>query len=266
MQAPNTEQMQLFLEESKQQLARLKEIIGTLQSAPNIQVLDELYLIYHSMKGNSRMIDQNSLQELFHALGMLILDLKDYGLSFSDGILRLLRETPALIDTLLETFVRGKLDSVDINQFREKVLKHSIPPGKKDISKEIKHQANYFQQLGIDNTAALNIDFNNAHARFYEIKIVLEKNVFLKKTRVFTIIRNLALMDKELRFGKMDPPLEDLLHEWFGLEFSLIVQSPSPPDRLDEIIHFSMEISQVEIKSLSTKEALKLLVNYSNSN
>jgi len=256
---PGSTEKEAFLEEGRQLIQQLEEKLITLNVESLKSELEDYYLIYHNLKGNSRMIGQKEMQDLFHALGMLILDVKVFGLHPNEEIIAILKDSLPVISNALKMFAAGRVARIKLNAFRERVIGASVPPEKKDFSEQLERQAQYFQALGIDNTAGRTIDFQDGSAQVIEVKIVLDETVFLKKTRVYTIIRNLTLLDESVRFGKVTPSIEDLLAGQFGLEFTLILQSTKNGEQLKEIVKNSGEVADVTVRLLSTREAIALL-------
>ncbi|OLS16178.1 MAG: CheA signal transduction histidine kinase [Promethearchaeota archaeon CR_4] len=250
---------QAFLEEARQLIYQLGEKLVTLTVDSLKDEVEDYYLIFHTLKGNSRMMNQKEMQELFHALGILLLDVKDFDLQPNEEVISILKESLKVTSNALKMFAVGRVPRVKMNTFRERVIAASIPPEKKDISQQLERQAQYFQDLGINNTPGRTIDFQDGSTQFFEVRIVLDETVFLKKTRVYTIIRNLTQLDESVRFGKVTPSIDELLAGRFGLEFALILQSTKTSDQLKKIVKYSGEIANVTIRMVSTKEAISLL-------
>src|SRR5271157_656021 len=250
------EAKEMFLEESRQLLARLKDKVPFINGETPAEDLNELYLIYHSFKGNARMIGETEMQDLFQALGILVLDMKDFHLEFNDSIRSIFEQTPEKIETLIDRFEAGTPAVAEANEFRATVMAQCMPPNQKNYAQQLEKQSLYFQELGIGGLASLDIDFFDGNSTFYEVGVTLDNTVFLKKTRVYTIIRNLVMMDESVRIGRIVPSLKDLLEERFDLEFALIIQSMKTSEELEEIINYSMEVAAVKIRTLSTTEAM----------
>ncbi len=248
-----------FLEESNSLLRKMKGKLATLTVASLKGDLEDYYFIFHTLKGNSRMIGQKEMQDLFHALGILVLDVRDFALQPNEEIIAILRDSYDVIKFAMKMFMVGRVARIKLKNFRERVLGASIPPENKNNSQEHGRQAQYFQALGIDNSAGRMIDSQDSASQFYEITITLEETVFLKKTRVYTIIRNLTLLDESVRFGKMTPSIEDLLEGRFGLQFTLILQSHKDAEQLKKIVKHSDEIAEVTIRVISTRDLLALM-------
>jgi HPt (histidine-containing phosphotransfer) domain-containing protein len=246
----------MFLEESRQLLMRLNGKLPFNNDHANPEDLDELFLIYHSFKGNARMIGEVEMQDMFQALGILLLDVKDFNLELDDNIKSIFENSTEIIQSLLTQFEEGTISKVDVQNFRSKIVSLCLAPEQRNFFQNQEKQLKYFQKLGIGGPSSFNLDFFDGSSSFYNIRITLDNAVFLKKTRVYTIIRNLAMLDKSIKFGKMFPSLEDLLGENFDLEFSIVVQSNKTPQALEEIVNYSLEVASVEIHALSTKEAI----------
>ncbi len=248
-----------FLEESESLICKMKGKLATLTVASLKGDLEEYYFIFHTLKGNSRMIGQKEMQDLFHALGTLVLDVRDFALQPNEEIIAILRDSYDIIKFALKMFMAGHVARIKMKTLRERVLGASIPPENKKKLQDLGRQAQYFQALGIDDPAGRTIDFQDGSSQFFEVTIVLEETVFLKKTRVYTIIRNLTLLDESVRFGKMTPSIEDLLEGRFGLQFTLILQSHKDAEQLKKIVKHSDEIAEVTIRVISTRDLLALM-------
>lgn len=243
-----------FLKEANQLAQTLDQTLANLTVASLKDNLEDLYSIFHTLKGNSRLIGQNEMQDLFHALGILLLDVRDFSLQPNEEIVSILRDSQKVISSTLKMYAQGRVARIQMNNFRQRVLGASIPPENKSRTQETARQAQYFHALGIDEPSKRMIDFQDSSSQFFEVCIVLEETVFLKKTRVYTIIRNLTLLDESVRFGKINPSIENLLEGKFGLEFMLILQSTKSAEKLKEIIKLSDEIAEVRIKVIPTRD------------
>ncbi len=250
---------QEFLEESDHIIRKMKGKLATLTVTSLKADLEDYYFIFHSLKGNSRMIGQKDMQDLFHALGTLILDVRDFALQPNEEIIAIIRDSFDVITFALKMFAAGRIARIKMKTFQERVLGASIPPENKKYSQEYGRQAQYFQALGINNPSGRMVDFQDSSALFYEVTIVLEQTVFLKKTRVYTIIRNFTLLDESVRFGKVTPSIEDLLEGRFGLQFTLVLQSTKNIEQLKVIVKQSDEIANVTIRLISTRDILALM-------
>jgi chemotaxis protein histidine kinase CheA len=263
--SPDLPNLQEYVKEGRREIQKLAKKLTTITVNSLKEDLEDYYLIFHTLKGNARMIGQNDMQDLCHALGMLILDVKDFALRPNEEIVSILQDSHDILSHTITKLTPDQETLAKMTAFQERVIGASIPPEKKSFSQQQGRQAEYFQALGIDSSAGRAIDFQDASSRFFEITIVLEETVFLKKTRVYTIIRNFTMLDESVRFGKMTPSLEDLIEGRFGLEFTIILQSTKDSEQLKEIVKQSGEIADVKIRIIPTQELLASMKKESNT-
>ncbi|MGB7444332.1 MAG: Hpt domain-containing protein [Coleofasciculaceae cyanobacterium] len=114
----------IYLATSKEHLRKLEAGLLHLQDQPNDEsILEELQREAHSLKGDSRSVGIETIENLSHTFEEIFRGIKNQELSFSDSLSINLYQGLNTINLLVEQAVIGQVSEVDTNQVLEKLLK-----------------------------------------------------------------------------------------------------------------------------------------------
>lgn len=252
--------LQVFLDESAENLQRLNELILELEKDPgNTDLLNEVFRIAHTLKGMSATMGFDTIAELTHEMEDLLDQLRKGELASSSDVVDVLFECldtlEVMIDEVRDTgkctveasSIIKKLKSLSgeerpVVEVAEspKASKVSEPHGKIDIPVEL----NEYDKEVIKE--AFHKTFN-----VYKIKVVLDEGCLLKAARAYIVFNELGSMGEII---KSVPPAEDIEEERFENEFTLLYISKEGEDTIRSKIEAISEIKQVEIAKIEAED------------
>ncbi|BDB02579.1 chemotaxis protein CheA [Clostridium botulinum] len=271
--------MSMFLEESMDNLQTLNDSLLQLEQEPDdIDKLNEIFRVAHTIKGMAATMGFNEMSELTHKMEDVLSNFREGDLKVTQNVVTVLFKC---LDTL-EQMVNNISEEVD-----EKVpIDHIIEELEKAANGDISSQENEEEAIETieenksegNSTIPLNeYDLNvikQAEDRgfnAYEIKIILSENTLLKSARAFLIFKNLEEYGEII---KSVPIAEDIENENFDFEIDLIYLTTKGKEEIYDILANISEVDNVmvdnvdvqlkreeKIESIEVKEKVKEQIN-----
>ncbi|EPN2035457.1 chemotaxis protein CheA [Clostridium botulinum] len=271
--------MSMFLEESMDNLQTLNDSLLQLEQEPDdIDKLNEIFRVAHTIKGMAATMGFNEMSELTHKMEDVLSNFREGDLKVTQNVVTVLFKC---LDTL-EQMVNNISEEVD-----EKVpIDHIIEELEKAANGDISPQENEKEAIETieenksegNSTIPLNeYDLNvikQAEDRgfnAYEIKIILSENTLLKSARAFLIFKNLEEYGEII---KSVPIAEDIENENFDFEIDLIYLTTKGKEEIYDILANISEVDNVmvdnvdvqlkreeKIESIEVKEKVKEQIN-----
>ncbi|ACQ53798.1 chemotaxis protein CheA [Clostridium botulinum] len=271
--------MSMFLEESMDNLQTLNDSLLQLEQEPDdIDKLNEIFRVAHTIKGMAATMGFNEMSELTHKMEDVLSNFREGDLKVTQNVVTVLFKC---LDTL-EQMVNNISEEVD-----EKVpIDHIIEELEKAANGDISSQENEKEAIETiegnksegNSTIPLNeYDLNvikQAEDRgfnAYEIKIILSENTLLKSARAFLIFKNLEEYGEII---KSVPIAEDIENENFDFEIDLIYLTTKGKEEIYDILANISEVDNVmvdnvdvqlkreeKIESIEVKEKVKEQIN-----
>ncbi|KEI88022.1 chemotaxis protein CheA [Clostridium botulinum] len=271
--------MSMFLEESMDNLQTLNDSLLQLEQEPDdIDKLNEIFRVAHTIKGMAATMGFNEMSELTHKMEDVLSNFREGDLKVTQNVVTVLFKC---LDTL-EQMVNNISEEVD-----EKVpIDHIIEELEKAANGDISSQENEKEAIETieenksegNSTIPLNeYDLNvikQAEDRgfnAYEIKIILSENTLLKSARAFLIFKNLEEYGEII---KSVPIAEDIENENFDFEINLIYLTTKGKEEIYDILANISEVDNVmvdnvdvqlkreeKIESIEVKEKVKEQIN-----
>lgn len=125
--------LQLFLNESREHLTQLGELIVGLEQAPDDQEkINALFRSAHSLKGMAASMGYDAIAELAHRLEDLMYKVREGEYRFSEDIATLLLEGADLLAVILEELASGRPSGCNAADLIQRLQDYS--PGKPDAA------------------------------------------------------------------------------------------------------------------------------------
>ncbi|MBL4938020.1 chemotaxis protein CheA [Clostridium sp. YIM B02515] len=251
--------LSMFLEESMDNLQSLNESLLQLEQEPdNIDKLNEIFRVAHTIKGMAATMGFNAMAELTHKMEDVLSKFRNGEIKVTQKVVTVLFECLDTLEVMVNNITEGSseqvaiegiinsLESLSKGEAAEEPVMQSIP--NKEISKEESNKPSI--QL---NEYDINIVKQASYKGFnaYEIEINLSKNTLLKSARAFLIFKSLEDSGEII---KSIPSAEDIESENFEFEMSLIYVSNKNSDEIYENLIGISEVEKVEIKQLNSME------------
>lgn len=258
--------LSMFLEESMDNLQTLNDSLLQLEQEPNdIDKLNEIFRVAHTIKGMAATMGFNEMAELTHKMEDVLSEFREGHLKVTQKVVTVLFKC---LDTL-EQMVNNISDGVNEQIQIEEIIKEleSITEGKiEDVeTKEILQEEQNEEDSNLDSPIELNeYDINivkQAEDRgynSYQIKILLSKDTILKSARAFLIFKSLEECGEII---KSIPGAEDIENENFDFEIDLVFLSTKKKEEIYDILMNISEVEKVIVDNVDVKaEKAKKLV------
>ncbi|HDK7138044.1 chemotaxis protein CheA [Clostridium botulinum] len=250
--------MSMFLEESMDNLQTLNDSLLQLEQEPDdIDKLNEIFRVAHTIKGMAATMGFNEMSELTHKMEDVLSNFREGDLKVTQNVVTVLFKC---LDTL-EQMVNNISEEVD-----EKVpIDHIIEELEKAANGDISSQENEKEAIETieenksegNSTIPLNeYDLNvikQAEDRgfnAYEIKIILSENTLLKSARAFLIFKNLEEYGEII---KSLPIAEDIENENFDFEIDLIYLTTKAKEEIYDILANISEVDNVMVDNVDVQ-------------
>lgn len=249
--------MQMFIEESEDNLQRLNENLLELENNPeDLNILNEIFRIAHTLKGMAGTMGFTKMQELTHNAENVLSELRTGEIQVCTNLIDILFSSlDALenyVDEIIKTGSEGHEDYTHLIESLNEVLEGkgqetetqdkvaaaeelistgeiTLPEAQKNVVREAQRQA-------------LNV---------YQIHISLSPNCVLKSARAFIIFRELESIGEIIHAV---PPVEDIEDEKFDLAFDLVAVTGHMEDEIKDILMGVAEVDMVNISRVSVED------------
>lgn len=245
--------MSMFLEESMDNLQTLNESLLQLEQEPdNIDKVNEIFRVAHTIKGMAATMGFNEVAELTHKMEDVLSEFRDGQLKVNQDVVTVLFKCLDTLEQMIKNIEDGVDEETPIQDIIEELEKIS---GQKDESEankpekedNVQEQNAAVESKGKDSMVELNeYDINvvkqaeDKEFNAYEIKIKLSENTLLKSARAFLIFKDLEAVGEII---KSIPGTEDIENENFEFEICLVLLTKSTSEDVHKLL---MNISEVE--------------------
>lgn len=237
--------LSMFLEESMDNLQALNESLLQLEQEPNdIDKLNEIFRIAHTIKGMAATMGYNVMAELTHKMEDVLEEFRNGKLKVTQNVVTVLFQCLDTLETMVNNISEGEDDKVSIEEILKNLeeitknddVEEDLITNKNDVNgdkKILKVQLNEYD---------INIVKQAAYKGFksFEIIINLSKNTLLKSARAFLIFKSL---EENGEIIKSLPNVEDIESENFDFQIALVYITNKDKE---EIYKSLMNISEVE--------------------
>lgn len=258
--------MAMFLEESFENLQTLNESLLELEQQPdNLEKLNMIFRVAHTIKGMSATMGFNEVAELTHKM---------------EDVLSAFREGDLKVDQKVVTVLFKCLDSLEkmINNIGEGNDEHIDTSEVLQLLDEVKNSSNTLVEIkpietknSIEEVKENNIELNEYEESIikqalengfnaYSVVIKISENTLLKSARVFLIYQELESFGEII---KSNPTTEEIELEEFEQEIDFLLLTKNSKEDIIKAVSNISEVVSVEVESLGTEvwkqEAVKEL-------
>ncbi|ERI90875.1 putative chemotaxis protein CheA [Clostridiales bacterium oral taxon 876 str. F0540] len=249
----------MFLEESMDNLQSLNESLLQLEQEPdNIDKLNEIFRVAHTIKGMAATMGFNVMAELTHKMEDVLSKFRNGELKVTQKVVTVLFECLDTLEVMVNNITEGNSEQVSIEGIINSL--EALSKGE-DVEEPILESISNKEILK-DENAKSNIQLNEYDINIvkqasykgfnaYEILINLSKNTLLKSARAFLIFKSLEDSGEII---KSIPGAEDIESENFEFEISLVYVSNKKSEEIYENLIGISEVENVEIKQLNSME------------
>ncbi|MDB2125028.1 chemotaxis protein CheA [Clostridium paraputrificum] len=241
--------MNMFLEESMDNLQTLNESLLELEKNPNdVDKVNEIFRVAHTIKGMAATMGFTDIAELTHKMEDVLSKFRDGQLNVTQEVVTVLFDCLDTLERMVSNIEEGTDSSVDI----EPIIKslHNISQvNDVDESQEVEslvtlEKDNCSMELNDYDMSiikqAQEKDFNAI-----ELSITLSENTLLKSARAFLIVKDLEEIGEII---KSKPSTEDIENEDFELQLDFVLITTSSEDEVKKLVENISEVRMVETK------------------
>ena len=255
--------LQIFIEESKDNLQILNENLLKLENNPtDTETLNAIFRVAHTLKGMAGTMGFVKMQKLTHTLENVLSEIRAGNLLVNSNIVDILFQSldglENYVEEITNTSTEGNEDYVGIisalgktienesNQEDGQAISKALP-AETVVADKLEAGEEFLalpesQQLVKNNAISMGMNV-------YQIKIELSANCVLKSARAFVIFTELE------RFGEIIhciPSSQDIEDEKFDKDFVIVFVTKETKQKVEETILGVSEIEQASVSAFAS--------------
>jgi len=254
--------MSMFLEESMENLQTLNESLLELEQHPeNIDKLNEIFRVAHTIKGMAATMGYSQMAELTHKMEDVLSKFREGKLKVTEKVVTVLFRCLDTLEKMVNNITEGVSEELSIDDILndlQSIAQGNPNPkatddhnagdhaGDKKHDIEEKSGVNEGNSISSERISLNEYDINVVKQALdrmfnaYEVKIIISKNTLLKSARAFLIFKSLEEYGEII---KSIPGAEDIENESFEFEIDLIYVTNKEKA---EVVNLLLGISEVE--------------------
>ncbi|WP_039655950.1 chemotaxis protein CheA [Clostridium tyrobutyricum] len=259
--------MSMFLEEGMDNLQTLNDSLLQLEKEPdNIDKVNEIFRVAHTIKGMSATMGFNKMAELTHKMEDVLSEFRNGELKVTKDVVTVLFKCLDTLEQMLKNIEDGVDDDTSIDDIMEELEKIAdnakggqSEPKEEEKTEEEDHGNNSVSVVEL-NEYDINVikQANDKGYSAYEIVIELSENTLLKSARVFLIFKSLEEIGEII---KSVPGTEDLENENFDFEVQVVILSTKKSDEVKGILMNISEVDSVSVNGIDIDAEKKKKIN-----
>jgi two-component system, chemotaxis family, sensor kinase CheA len=257
--------MGMFLEESMENLQTLNEALLDLEQNPdNIDRLNEIFRVAHTIKGMAATMGFSTIAELTHKMEDVLSKFREGKLFVTRNVVTVLFDCLDTLERMVSNIEIGSEEEVDIASIitdLEEVAnerEENLPSISENT--KVEEEKNYNTVLNQYDISVLKQAKENAFNGI-NIKITLREDTLLKSARAFLIVQELETQGEIL---KSFPSTEDIENEQFETELFFVLITTKSKEEIKDIVNNISEIEEVETSYVKIEDDHKQENNIAN--
>lgn len=244
--------LEIFLDETTEHLQNLNTQILTLEQEPeNMDTINEIFRAAHSLKGMAGTMGYKRMQTLTHDMENVFSEVRNGNIKVKANMIDLLFQCLDALEEYTKNIRETGDEGTNENEPLIKLLNEEL--GKKDEKpagepkKEEKApeggDKRKWLNIKLDSTDVMVITEAQKQGNFvYGATVYVQESCLLKAARAFLVFKAVEEVGEII---VSSPSAQDIEDERFELDFSLIVISDKPVDKLIAAISNVSEIAEV---------------------
>ena len=260
--------LQIFIEESKDNLQTLNESLLNLENNPtDAETLNAIFRVAHTLKGMAGTMGFVKMQKLTHTLENVLSEIRAGNLLVNSNIVDILFQSldglENYVEEITNTSTEGNEDYAGIINALGKITENENKVGESEVSTPItaaiienKEEAEVLEAL-LTLPESQELVKNNAISmgmNVYQIKIELSSNCVLKSARAFVIFTELERLGEIIHCV---PSSQDIEDEKFDKEFTIVFVTKETKQKVEETI---LGVSEIEKTSVSAFASTGIMI------
>lgn len=249
-----TQYIELFIEESKEQLQRLNQYLIEIEANPeSVEGVNEIFRVAHTLKGMAGTMGFKSIASLTHSMENTLDAIKSRKLKPAQNVTDVLFECLDVLENLIAKVIEtGSDTSIDIKRL---VSNLDTLTGNTDEKQNESTILQKQSEISYD-TYQLSIIEKGIERGFipYFIKVHLSKGCLLKSARAYVVFKAIE------GFGDIvqsSPSVQDIEQEKFDLSFSAVVISRTNKEAIFNKLSNISEVDSVSVMQITSEDLEK---------
>lgn len=250
--------LSMFLEESIDNLQTLNESLLQLEQEPdNIDKLNEIFRVAHTIKGMAATMGFNEMSELTHKMEDVLSQFREGKLKVTQQVVTVLFRCLDTLEQMVNNISEGVDESTPIEDIISSL--EAIVQGKEEEKEEIVSTKEKLSEESVlvsqMNEYDMNVIKQASDKGFsaHQIRIVLDENTLLKSARAFLIFKSLEEFGEII---KCIPSADDLENENFDFEIEMIYLTHKGKEEIKELLVSISEVAEVEVTDVEISKDL----------
>lgn len=245
--------MNMFLEESMDNLQILNEALLDLEQEPNdIDKLNEIFRVAHTIKGMAATMGFNDIAELTHKMEDVLSNFREGKLEVTQDVVTILFDCLDTLEKMVTNIEEGNDEIVDIKSIINSLQKISasesnkseksikIPESKNEIDIKLNEYDLSIIKQALQNT------FNVVN-----IEVTLSEETLLKSARAFLIVQEL---ENHGEIIKSIPSTEDIESEQFDSKLTFTIITSNEEEEIKNVVSNISEVIEVITSSIKLED------------
>ncbi len=259
--------LEIFLDETKEHLQNLNTQILELEQEPeNMDTINEIFRAAHSLKGMAGTMGYKRMQTLTHDMENVFSEVRNGNIKVKANMIDILFQCLDALEEYLaniqETADEGTNDNEPLIRLLNDVLKGDGVPAAKEEDKAAAKTAESGGSAGgetdkwkeiqlVDSQKTVLAEAIHQGMNVYGLTIKVQDSCILKAARAFLVFKALEEMG-EIMVSK--PSAQDIEDEKFEMDFSVIIITDKPLDKVKAAAAYVSEIEAVYGGVIELKE------------
>ncbi|KML06461.1 chemotaxis protein CheA [Rossellomorea marisflavi] len=245
--------LEIFIEESKENLQACNEQLLALEKHPNdLSIVNEIFRAAHTLKGMAATMGYDDLANLTHKMENVLDGIRNGVLAVTPGILDVVFQAVDDLEAMVFSIADGgdgKRDVSDVVRLLQQIESGDAPGTAAEqevaatataLPSRLTYEA--YEQTVIEE--AIEQGF-----KCFEISVSLREDCLLKAARVYMVFE---LLEKDGEVIKSDPPVDQLEEERFDRDFTVSILTMESAESMAGKVESVSEIDRVSISPIET--------------
>lgn len=254
--------LEIFIDETKEHLQNLSDELMILEKEPdNTNTINEIFRAAHSLKGMAGTMGYKRMQKLTHNMENVFSEIRNGKMKVKpdlvDTLFRGLDALEAYLANIQNTADEGTEDNEPILESLNRILSEGLGTGsdeaaaaapaekaKEAATVETTEEAKYTKLSVADFELHAMEKAKEDGQNIFGITVYIQESCILKAARAFLVFKALEELGEVV---KASPDVQDIEDEKFDFDFSVILLSKEPMDKVRAAIMNVSEIKNVVI-------------------
>lgn len=251
--------MNMFLEESMDNLQTLNESLLELEQEPNnVDKLNEIFRVAHTIKGMAATMGFSDIAELTHTMEDVLSKFREGELQVTQQVVTVLFDCLDTLEKMVTLVEEESDEKVDIEPIMKAL--HEIAVNGNDAveaamaEEEGKTVEKSNDKSGIELNEYDRSVIKQAQEKGFnavKIKITLSENTLLKSARAFLIVKDLEEVGEIV---KSIPATQDIENEEFDFELQFVLVTENNENEIKTLVEGISEVREVEVSTVEKIE------------